>query len=158
MRNAAFLSWGPPSRSYSSVFCILDSAFLPRDGCPQVSGAPFLYLIVYLSRAPKVIHIGVCPCVHVKNRQIRVKIETVARLQRTVGANLPNRPRNSRGGAFRDQDSAKDGQNPLLWSGRDFRNPLWQNRLSPFLSVALLQSPFSGQPAREGSSQVPCEQ
>ena len=68
--------------------------------------------------------------------------ETVARLQKTVGANLLNRPSNSKGGPFRDQDSAKDGQNPLLWVARYSRNPLWQNMLSPFLSVALLQSPW----------------
>jgi hypothetical protein len=36
--------------------------------------APLL-LIVYLSTASKVIHNGVWPCVHVKNRQIRVKID-----------------------------------------------------------------------------------
>jgi hypothetical protein len=35
--------------------------------------APLL-LIVYLSTVPKVIHNGVWPFVHVKNRQIRVKI------------------------------------------------------------------------------------
>jgi hypothetical protein len=36
--------------------------------------APLL-LIVYLSTASKVIHNGVCPCVHVTNHQIRVKID-----------------------------------------------------------------------------------
>ena len=53
----------PPCRSYSSVLCILDYAFLPRDGCPQVSGSPFP-----VPRSPLlgVIHNGVWPFVHVK--------------------------------------------------------------------------------------------
>jgi len=78
-------------------------ALLYSHGCPQVScfpfpvpvpGSPFpvpafslgtgvprfpsphsLAFIVYLSTAPKVIHNGVWQCVHVKNHQIRVKID-----------------------------------------------------------------------------------
>jgi hypothetical protein len=61
------------------------SALRTRNSCSrlglqkQVSpgfrfSAPLL-LIVYLSTAPKVIHNGVCPSVHVKNHQIRVKID-----------------------------------------------------------------------------------
>jgi len=47
-------------------------AFAARHGCPQVSGRPFP-----VPRSPLlgVIHNGVCPSVHVKNRQIRVKID-----------------------------------------------------------------------------------
>jgi hypothetical protein len=53
----------PPCRSYSSVLCILDYTFLPRDGCPHVSCSPFP---VPCSPLLGVIHNGVCPCVHVK--------------------------------------------------------------------------------------------
>ena len=44
----------------------------PRDGCPHVSCSPFP---VPRSRLLGVIHNGVCTSVHVKNRQIRVKID-----------------------------------------------------------------------------------
>ena len=62
-----------------SAFCTLHSAlitpvpaFVYGHGCPQVSGCLFP---VPRSRLLGVIHNGVCPRVHVKNHQIRVKID-----------------------------------------------------------------------------------
>jgi hypothetical protein len=68
-----------------SAFCTLHSALHTRNSCSRltlrkqvspgfVRPAPLL-LIVYLSTVPKVIHNGVCPSVHVKNHQIRIKID-----------------------------------------------------------------------------------
>ena len=48
---------------------------LQKQVSPGIARAASLLLIVYLSTAPKVIHNGVWQCVHVKNHQIRVKID-----------------------------------------------------------------------------------
>jgi hypothetical protein len=63
-------SGGSPVPVPRSLFPV--PAFLPSHRCPQVSRSLFP---VPRSRLLGVIHNGVWPCVHVKNRQIRVKID-----------------------------------------------------------------------------------
>jgi hypothetical protein len=65
-----------PALAYKNSACGAivspSSALTYKNRCPQASGSPFP---VPRSRLLGVIHNGVCQSVHVKNRQIRVKID-----------------------------------------------------------------------------------